>query len=381
MNRHESFDTIDALRKYLIDKGPRHVYNSGALYLEPDNLVMDNKGFQGCDLIIDIDVDHFYTPCKKDHDIWYCVDCPESGNGMAPSKCPSCKGTRFKTLAWTCKECLDIAKKSISTLIYDFLIPDFGIKEDELNVAFSGHRGYHIKVENEKIRTLSSENRREIVDYMSGNNISFEVLGLRSINQNIYGLRKENIGWSQKIVKFLEDFLKQPEENVQEFLLEIGLNKNRVQSFINSKEASLNALAGDHNTWAIEGFGLPTWHVFLNAIVEKIGVEIDEPVSIDVHRLIRYPGSLHGKTGFKVQELTLEQLDEFNPLNENEEKLDPIVFKNKKVTQKIEIIEQSLPSTVLKDDSFGPYKQGDVVEVPHHVAVFLLCKGVAKMKQ
>ena len=378
MNRHMAFDTLDALKTYLIDKGPRHVYSSGALYIEPNNLVMDNKKYQGCDLIIDIDVDHFFTPCKEDHDIWYCVDCTKSGKGMHPIKCPNCSSTRFKSQAWICEECLEIAKKSISTLIYDFLIPDFGSKESELNVAFSGHRGFHIKVENEKIRTLSSESRREIVDYLSGNNISFEVLGFRNIGQSMYGLRKDNIGWSQKIVKKIEGILNQSNHDIQDLLSNIGLSRNKIESFLNSKDDFLQAISSNQKIWAIEGFGLQTWHNFLNGIIEGIGVEIDEPVSIDIHRLIRYPGSLHGKSGFKVQELTLKQLEDFNPFNEKEENLDPIVFKSDKTSQKLEIIEKSLPATKIKDKTFGPYKQGDIIDVPHHVAVFLLCKEVAK---
>ena len=378
MNRHMAFDTLDNFKKYLIDKGPRHVYNSGALYLEPDNLVMENKLYQGCDLIIDIDVDHFFTPCKEDHDIWFCVDCNKSGKGMHPVKCPICSKTRFKNISWICEECLEVAKKSISTLIHDFLFPDFGIKEEELNIAFSGHRGYHIKVENKKVRTLSSESRREIVDYLSGNNISFEVLGFRKINQIIYGLRKDNIGWSQKIVNKIEEILKKPNDDIQDFLFTIGINRNAVESFLNSKDDFLTAIARNQPTWAIEGFGFQTWQNFLEGVVEKIGVEIDEPVSIDVHRLIRYPGTLHGKTGFKVQELTLDQLEDFNPLNEQNNDLDPIVFKSEQSTQKLEIIENSLPATKLKDETFGPYKKGEVEDVPHHFAVFLLCKEVAR---
>jgi len=378
MNRHMAFESLEDLKKYLIDNGPRHVYSSGSLYLEPNNLVMDNKIYQGCDLIIDIDVDHFFTPCKKDHDIWNCVDCNNSGKGMHPKKCSKCGSTRFKSLAWICEECLEIAKKSISTLIYDFLIPDFGILESELHVAFSGHRGYHIKVENNEVRTLSSESRREIADYLSGNNISFEVLGFRNINQNIYGLRKDNIGWSQKIVTKIEDILKQSDIDIQNLLFNIGFSRNKVESFLNSKDDFVRAISSDQNIWSIEGFGFLTWYSFLKGIVEEIGVEIDEPVTIDIHRLIRYPGSLHGKTGFKVQELTLKQLEDFSPLNEKDEVLDPIVFKSDKTYQKLEVIENLLPATKIKDDTFGPYVQGDVINVPHHVAVFLLSKEVAK---
>jgi len=378
MNRHMAFATLDSLKKYLLDKGPRHVYSSGALYSEPDNLVMENKQYMGCDLIIDIDVDHFFTPCKTDHDIWRCVDCNKTGKGMHPTKCPKCGNIRFKSLAWICEDCLEIAKKSILTLVHDFLIPDFGLKDSELHVAFSGHRGYHIKVENEKIRTLSSESRREIVDYLSGNNISFEVLGFRKINQSIYGLRKDNIGWSQKIVNKIEQILKQSNEDIQNILINIGFNRNQVESFLNSRDDFIEALSSNQSVWGIEGFGLQSWHNFLKGIVEEVGVEIDEPVTIDIHRLIRYPGSLHGKTGFKVQELTLKQLEEFNPLNESDDDLDPIVFKSETTSQKLEIVEDLVPATRIKDETFGPYKQGEIIDVPHHIAVFLLCKEVAK---
>jgi hypothetical protein len=55
------------------------------------------------------------------------------------------------------------------------------------------------------------------------------------------------------------------------------------------------------------------------------------------------------------------------------------VFKSKKkLTQKLEIVENKLPITKIKGESFGPYIKGEIIEVPHHFAVFLLCKEVAK---
>ena len=74
--------------------------------------------------------------------------------------------------------------------------------------------------------------------------------------------------------------------------------------FVNSKEDFRNVIKNsDKSIWAIEGFGINMWHRFLTGIVHEISVEIDNPVTIDIHRLIRYPGSLHGKTGFKVQKI------------------------------------------------------------------------------
>ena len=124
MIRHTSFSSRENLMTNLFNNGPRHVYSSGALYQQPENQNMDGKGFKGCDLIIDIDADHFYTHCKEDHDLWYCKECGKSGKGTV-NNCPNCKKSKFKTLTWICEECLDIAKNEIIKLIYDFFM-NFG---------------------------------------------------------------------------------------------------------------------------------------------------------------------------------------------------------------------------------------------------------------
>ncbi len=382
MKRHMKFENPKELRGYLLLDTPRHLYSSGSLYLEPDAREMENKHYQGCDLIIDIDVDHFYTPCKEKHDLWYCKECGAEGRGM-PEKCPECKKSKFTKLNWVCNHCLDVAKNEIKKLIYNFLIPDFGISEKDMRIAFSGHRGYHLKVESEELRKLNSDERREIVDYLTGDNISFELLGLIEKSNEIYGLLKENRGWSQKILSKVEEVLRKPETEIKRMFLDknqFGFKPFYATSFLNYKNDFLELITkGERNVWAIEGFGLTMWKNFLKEIAKQVGVELDEPVSIDIHRLIRYPGSLHGKTGFKVQEITLRELEKFNPLNEANEKLDPIVFtSSKNLTQKLEITENKIPITKIKGVEYGPYSKGEKIEVPHHIAVFLLCKEVAK---
>ncbi len=381
MKRHMIFDNPDVLRSYLIKDAPRHLYSSGSLYLKPDVPDMNNKEYQGCDFIIDIDVDHFYTPCKEQHDLWICKDCGFEGTGM-PETCPKCKGSKFTKISWVCDQCLDAAKNEITKLIFNFLIPDFGIDEKNLRIAFSGHRGYHLKIESEDIRKLNSEERREIVDYITGENINFEILGLNEKSNIIYGLLEENIGWSQKIMKKIIEVLNQPKNVIENMFLDeniFGFTSNYVTSFLNYKDDFLELISkGERNVWAIEGFGLTNWKKLLRGIVKLIGIELDGPVSIDIHRLIRYPGSLHGKTGFKVQEIELNELDDFNPLDESNEKLDPIVFYSKNITQKLEIVERALPITKIKGTKYGPYIQGEKIKVPHHIAIFLLCKEVAK---
>ncbi|MHA2034826.1 MAG: DNA primase small subunit domain-containing protein [Candidatus Hodarchaeales archaeon] len=383
MIRHMSFSSRENLMKNLFNNGPRHVYSSGALYQQPENQDMEGKGFKGCDLIIDIDADHFYTPCKEDHDLWFCKECGESGQGTV-IKCPNCKNSKFKNLTWICEECLDIAKNEIIKLIYDFLIPDFGIDLSHIKIAFSGHRGYHLKIENDQIRSLSSDERRELADYISGENISLEILGFQAKGRTFYRFSEDTIGWAQKIIRKTVEILKKPDKDIQNLLAKnqnFKFNRNYIKSFINSKQDFLNKIKETKRFIlpSIEGFGMTNWKNFFTGVVHELGVEIDTPVTIDIHRLIRYPGSLHGKTGFKVQELLPDEIEDFNPLDERVERLDPIVFKSKvHTTQKLEILENQVPITKIKGEKFGPYLKGDIIEVPHHIAIFLLCKEVAK---
>ncbi|MFW9971099.1 MAG: DNA primase small subunit domain-containing protein [Candidatus Odinarchaeota archaeon] len=383
MNRHIGFTSSVNLKNYFINNTPKHAYSSGSLFLNPENQDMQEKGYQGCDLIFDIDVDHFYTPCKEHHDIWYCKECGEKGKGMV-ERCPKCGKLKLKKLNWICEDCLNIAKNEIIKLIYNFLIPDFDISIDKMKIAFSGHRGYHLKVEDENIRTLSSDERREIIDYITGENISIEILGLQEKGGNIFGFSKNSIGWPQKIVKTLISLLSKSNIEIENILSDkrkFNLSQGLIENFINFKDNFYKIINNDrNNNWTLVGFSMNAWNKFLKAMITEIGVQVDIPVSIDVHRLIRYPGSLHGSTGFRVQELYPDDLDNFNPLNEWNEKLDPIVFKSeKKIIQKIEITELELPITKMKGETYGPYTQGEKIEVPHYFAVFLLCKGVAKI--
>ena len=126
-----------------------------------------------------------------------------------------------------------------------------------------------------------------------------------------------------------------------------------ILGFLNSKEEFINTISKNRNLWIIPNFGIASWKSFLYGIVHEIGAEIDEPVTIDIHRLIRYPGSLHGATGFKVQELGINELNFFNPLNENNEDLDPIIFKSKRIPKIIPKIIKQLKSELFLNALFG----------------------------
>ncbi|MBQ7621227.1 MAG: DNA primase catalytic subunit PriS, partial [Candidatus Methanomethylophilaceae archaeon] len=46
----------------------------------------------------------------------------------------------------------------------------------------------------------------------------------------------------------------------------------------------------------------------------RLSGEVDEPVTADIKRLIRLPGSIHGKSGLRVTPITRSELTDFDPL-------------------------------------------------------------------
>ncbi len=123
MNRHISFSSYEELKRYVVSKTPMHAYYSSAYYSDP-SAEMDRKGWMGADLIFDIDADHMP------------------------------------------KRSLKAAKMEVFKLV-KILTDDFGIDERDLEVVFSGHRGYHVHVYDESLRGLDPSERREIADYLT----------------------------------------------------------------------------------------------------------------------------------------------------------------------------------------------------------------------
>jgi DNA primase small subunit len=94
--------------------------------------------------------------------------------------------------------------------------------------------------------------------------------------------------------------------------------------------------------------------------------EIDEPVTSDIKRLIRLPGSLHGKSGFQVMLMTRGDLDDFNPFDDAV----PDVFPEKEV----EVFSKERTRFRLKGQEF------DIdgwCKLPTYAAIFLLCRKKA----
>ena len=113
---------------------------------------------------------------------------------------------------------------------------------------------------------------------------------------------------------------------------------------------------------------------FLEAVVPRAAVEVqgetDAPVTTDVHRLIRLPGSLHGGTGLRVLPLARETLDRFDPLRDA-----PIPLgagPRVRVTLR-EAVHYPWGETTLEGSA------GDDQELPTAAALFLVLRGEAAL--
>lgn len=375
MVRHKAFSTPTALSGYLKDKIPSDVYHSCAYYETPE-ADMDKKGWMGADLVFDIDADHIPTSCGKLHDEWHCANprCLVSGGlngrGITPDECPACGGVKFETRTWACDQCIETTRVETQKLL-DMLANDFGFSEHEIHTYFSGHRGYHIHVENEAIRNLDAMARKEIVDYVSGKGIDlFNKKGSSSAKAK----RKEaapvfslgDYGWRRRLKSGLQSFL---EVASNEDLLKTGITNQAANSIFKHKSAILRHCFLENRWKNIKGT-YDNWIKLAEYIKDRQISQIDTVVTSDIHRLIRANGTLHGKTGLLKAEFPVRKLDCFDPF------VGAVAFKEG--TAQIHV--HNAPQFRMSGETFGPYRD-EIKELPTAAAVMLVLKGRADVMQ
>jgi DNA primase small subunit len=379
---------------------------------------------------------------------------------------------------------LELVKRETLKLL-GFLTADFGFSENVIHVAFSGGRGYHIHIRDPRIFTLGGDERREIVDYLTGRGLDLEsfiakhkIIGGHGI-EVVSALRcpPENApGWGGRLnhafISFQEELCEMPEDQALKMLCSTkGMKYNKANEFytyiktfdqilhgdideetaiqklssikwikdaedfylrlrlsymvrkgefdkikslkysrefdihkykricedlstgtINEPEAikrlssvgifPIKTIAEQIREGNLDGFkGISgNWNILEKYLGEEgisIGSEsyfdrergeTDEPVTADVRRLIRCPGSLHGGSGLRVTPLSIRDLEDFDPLQ------DAVVFGD-----------ESIPLEILKPFDTQMLGQSyhlveGPTELPACVAVFLMARGVAEAR-
>jgi DNA primase small subunit len=363
MVRHRRFIEFKTFRSMLAETVPSDVYHSCAYYENPD-FDMDKKGWLGADLVFDIDADHIPTTCNKIHDEFRCVKCGFEGRGITPEVCPCCEATKFETKIWACDLCIQSARDETAKLL-DMLENDFGFSQDELHVFFSGHRGYHVHIENDAVRFLDAMARKEIVDYVTGLGISVfdkEIEKKRGKRGTAKKFSLHNFGWNRRLKLGMQEFLLNA---TREDLRAVGLSN---KALIENKELIIKRAINEGRWESIKGVSIQTWLKFAEHIREIQSSKIDTVVTTDIHRLIRMNGTLHGKTGLKKIEFPAKNLQDFDPF------IEAVAFKKGKV----KVCVSDAPEFRLSGETLGPYKN-QIVELPVAAAVMLICKRRAEV--
>lgn len=379
MMRHTAFRQREDLSRFLGLRVPSSAYYSTAYYRTPDAGTMGEKDWLGADLIFDLDADHI----------------------------PGAENLSFEDM-------LAGVKKEFEKLIYDYLIGDFGFREKDIEVVFSGGRGYHIHITRQDVLALTSHQRREIVDYITGKGLDMEkFLTKKAIGVKNAGSRFSKVnyihnlhpttegGWKGKFTRGTLEWIvgarMNPEQALKELTSIKGVGKKKAEAImLQLKESDIgkmnvDAMADgqafvdpgqwirDHPDFTLESnrellrSGQATMDIFptddirkafMKFIIEKVAInlggETDEPVTADIKRLIRLPGSLHGKTGFRVIPMSLKELEDFEPLT------DSIVLSDKMVDFEVK---QGISGRV-GEERFS-FPAGEKVEVPAYLAAFI----------
>lgn len=341
MVRHLSFNNKGDIYAQILKETPHSFYYSTSFYDEPLKQ-MHEKGWKGGDLAFDIDADTLSSPCRQEHDKWVCRNCGVENIGVKPHKCPSCKGTRIHEVNIACNVCLEAAKNEAIKLL-NILINDFGFQKSNIDIYFSGSMGYHLSINNSVLGYANQTIRSEIVDYVSGRGYIPESLGVsqKSKYDNlIERLPSENdYGWRGRIAKhFKSNYNNEESDDIRVTLanmyLKIGDKKFR---------------------YAIED------------AAKRSGSMVDPSVTTDVHRILRFPGTLHGKTGLLKKRC--HDLESFSPLN------DAVVLGE----EPIKILVDNSPKFSLLGKQFGPFKS-ESIKLPTMAAVYLLGQGMARVE-
>ncbi len=368
MRRHIGFQTPDDARNHFLMDTPRHAYYSTAFYRDPAAPKMEGKEWLGAELVFDLDADHI--PGAEE---------------------------------MTYEQQLTAVKREVIKLLEKYVLDSFGFDEKHVDLVFSGGRGYHIHVNDPRVYKLGSKERREIVDYITGTGLDEGdeswLFPRRPLDKRTFRgrtkvrfiremPRSRDPGWKGILAGGIEMLLSEWElsdrptalKSLRQLVRKYELQDGSGRNYGNSTQKKLydELFGGPSGSRGVDKIRKGTFEVFSedrsrdffmklakhNASVTLAG-ETDQPVTTDTHRLIRVPGSLHGKTGFQVFPIDIDHSKRFDPLR------DAVVLPPDEVT--VECIRATDIGLKGRRYSIGPGTH----ELPGYVAAFLIASGAA----
>ncbi len=326
MRRHVGFGTRDELLDYLRTMAPAHVFFSTAYYDDPAAPTMGAKGWAGADLIFDLDADHMLRPPFPPYPVM-----------------------------------LARVKEETRKLL-DLLTGELGFAERDLQVVFSGGRGYHIHVKALSVRQFSSAERRELINYVCGIGLDPALL-LRPAAGPAGGWPGRQRRALAGYMAWLSSLGEREALAHLEAVPSIGKGLARR---VWQRRDSLATVTDTADRKVLRALLSPENEAW-RARLREAGVQADEPVTTDIKRLIRAPGSLHGGSGLRVTTLEPGELEAFDPL------VDAVVFGDRGVP--VEVARACTVSLLGTDLPLAP----GPARVPEAAAVYLCGRGMAEI--
>lgn len=353
MQRHISFKNPTDIQRFMIGKVPSHSYYSTSYYRRPDAPIMDEKGWMGAELIFDLDADHL-------------------------------NGAKNMTYA----EMLLKIRNEMIILVDSFLLGDLGFSEEQINITFSGGRGYHAHIKSPDIVSLGTHERGELVDYITGSGLSIDwifpinkvVTSRVAIGSNIHVNivmdrlipSEDSKGWKLKmrngLISMVDNICNMNMSSIRGLYPSVSDTSDSKLLKVKDELNKFHRIMFQNNTMAF--LSQSTQDILIKImsedIVSHISGKIDRPVTADIKRLIRLPGSIHGKSGLRVTPITRDELTNFDPLHmavPKEYSDNPI-----KITMR-----QNINLKMMGEN----FNLRDEVEVPEFAAVFLISRKMA----
>lgn len=366
VRRHLHFSSADELNSFLRKEAPLYISYSAAYYRTPSARPMGNKGFLGSDLVYEFDADELGLDCKEEHDFWYCKKCGNSGKGSVKN-CSNC-GSAVEQYQFVCEKCLGETKKQMLKLI-EVLDGELNIFE-QASINFSGSAGYHLHIRSEKIRQLSSAARLELVDYLTLAGFSPEI-SIADFSQKMLTCARPQAlkGARARVMNRVIEFISNAKPDELAAYGGIRLSKakymyeKRAKIIEKMKQGILTYLPGS------KAASVKFWQNLIEYAKDYESLKLDRQTSIDIHKIVRVPDTLHGSTGLIAKTVPLEDFKEFMPLKQ------AIAFSDRQ----IKVFINKAPKFKLGAECFGPYENEQAI-LPEYVAIYLIGKGLASLR-
>ncbi len=336
--RHKSFKSARELETFLKREAPSYISYSSAYYEFPENQPMSEKKWMGADLVFDLDAPMAF----------------------------------FKASVFE-----DVKREALNLL--DFLTGDFGLSRQDVSVNFSGSKGYHLHIASERVRALSGDGRRMIVDYVTGSGLDLKYFmedveaqgfsadrsgGYRKSVGVVRGPTASDVGWGGRIYASVREFI--ANSSLDDFMRIEGIGPKKAQHLLDERDKNLAAL--DAGNWASIRELTPK---LLQRIVDERAVALtgdaDKMVTLDTSRLMRLPDTLHGGSGLSAANVS--DLPSFNPL------VDAVAFSEEETRI---APSKDIPRFDFMENQWGPYRKDERVSLPEYAAVYLMLKDAAE---